>query len=353
MLRRSRAQQHLGIEAMNVVPQTTSATKPIASEGVVAAGVYVDGRRVANIAIDEASSWRSRPGHVVWIGLHEPDMSLLQNVQRQFQLHDLAIEDANHAHQRPKIEQYGEGLFIAARTAQLIDGRIAFGETHLFVGEGYLVSVRHGASTSYAAVRERCESCPRALARGEDYILYAILDFIVDNYSPVLETIHEEVEAIEDDVLANPITRSQVERLYLLRRDLLPLRHAVGPLVEVCRRLEHDNLPMVRSSMQALFRDVTDHVRTIQERTDSMREVLAFAFEASLLVGQAQETAVSKKLASWLAIIAVPTAVAGIYGMHFKHMPELEWEYGYFSVIGAILLVCAALFWRFRRVGWL
>ena len=173
------------------------------------------------------------------------------------------------------------------------------------------------------------------------------------NDSPVLETIHEEVEAIEDDVLANPITRSQVERLYMLRRDLLRLRNAIGPLVEVCRRLEHDNLPMVRSSMQALFRDVTDHVRTIQERTDSMREVLAFAFEASLLVGQAQETAVSKKLASWLAIIAVPTAVAGIYGMNFKHIPELDWEYGYFMVLGLMLIGCGGLYWRFRRAGWL
>jgi magnesium transporter len=338
---------------MNVVPLTGSTTEPVTSEGVVAAGVYVDGRRVANIAIDEASSWRSKPGHVVWIGLHEPDLALLTRVQRQFDLHDLAIEDANHAHQRPKIEQYGDALFIVARTAQLAEGGIAFGETHLFVGEGYLVSVRHGASTSYAGVRQRCESCPRALARGEDYILYAILDFIVDNYSPVLEAIHEEVESIEDDVLAHPITRTQVERLYLLRRDLLRLRNAIGPLVEVCRRLEHESLPMVRSTMQPLFRDVTDHVRTIQERIDSMREVLAFAFEASLLVGQAQETAVSKKLASWLAIIAVPTAVAGIYGMNFKYIPELQLEYGYFIVMGLMAAACVGLYWQFRRVGWL
>ncbi|KRR26674.1 magnesium transporter [Bradyrhizobium retamae] len=341
------------MEAMNVPSRATSETEPMTSEGVVAAGVYVDGRRIANIAIEEASSWRSKPGHVVWIGLYEPDLALLTSVQQQFDLHDLAIEDANHAHQRPKIEQYGDGLFIVARTAQLVRGRIAFGETHLFVGEGYLVSVRHGASTSYAPVRERCESCPRALARGEDYILYAILDFIVDNYSPVLETIHEEIEEIEDHVLASPITRAQVERLYMLRRDLLKLRNAIGPLVEVCRRLEHDNLPMVRTAMQALFRDVTDHVRTIQERTDSMREVLAFAFEASLLVGQAQETAVSKKLASWLAIIAVPTAVAGIYGMNFEHMPELKWQYGYFMVLGLMLAACSGLYWRFRSVGWL
>src|SRR6476469_6586160 len=338
---------------MNVASSTVLPTEPVSSEGVVAAGVYVDGRRVANISIDEASSWRSKPGHVVLIGLHEPDMPLLTSVQRQFQLHDLAVEDATNAHQRPKIEQYGDGLFIVARTAQLIGDTIAFGETHLFVGEGYLVSVRHGASTSYASVRQRCESCPRALARGEDYILYAILDFIVDNYSPVLESIHEEVESIEDDVLSKAISKAQIERLYMLRRDLLRLRTAIGPLVEVCRRLEHDELAMVRATMQPLFRDVTDHVRNIQERIDSMREVLAFAFEASLLVGQAQETAVSKKLASWLAIIAIPTALAGIYGMNFKHMPELDWEYGYYTLLGVMLTACTALYWRFRRVGWL
>jgi len=255
---------------MNISSQAVLATEPISSEGIVAASAYVDGRRVANITIEEAASWRGQPGHVVWIGLHEPDMALLSSVQKQFQLHDLAIEDADHAHQRPKIEQYGDALFIVARTAQLDGESIAFGETHLFVGEGYLVSVRHGPSTSYTPVRERCESCPRALARGEDYILYAILDFIVDNYSPVLETIQEEVEAMEAQVLASAMTRAQIERLYLLRRDLLRLRNAVGPLVEVCRRLEHDNLPMVRPTMQPLFRDVTDHVRTVQEQIDAL-----------------------------------------------------------------------------------
>lgn len=338
---------------MNVTSLAPATVERIRSEGLVAASVYAEGRRVADIAIDEASSWCSRPGHVVWIGLHEPGMPLLQSVQRQFHLHDLAIEDANNAHQRPKIEQYGDALFVVARTAQLVDGRIAFGETHLFIGAGYLVSVRHGASTSYTTVREHCESCPRALARGEDYILYAILDFIVDNYSPVLETIHEEIESIEDDVLTHAITRRQIERLYMLRRDLLRLRNAIGPLVEVCRRLEHDSLAIVRTAMQPLFRDVTDHVRTIQERIDSMREVLAFAFEASLLVSQSNETAVSKKLASWLAIVAVPSALAGFYGMNFKHLPGLAWEYGHIALLGTMILVCSALYFKFRRAGWL
>ena len=175
-----------------------------------------------------------------------PSGELLRRVQAEFSLHDLAIEDAEHAHQRPKLEQYGDALFIVARTAQLIDGRVAFGETHVFVGKGYIVSVRHGASTSYAAVRQHWESCPATLAKGEDFILYAILDFIVDNYMPVLEAIEDEVEAIEDSVLVKPLTAADIERLYMLRRDLLRLRNAAGPLVEVCRRLTTADLPQIR-----------------------------------------------------------------------------------------------------------
>jgi magnesium transporter len=321
--------------------------------GIVASSVYAAGKRVADIAIEEAGEWSRKEGHVVWIGLLEPDRELLLRVQKQFNLHDLAIEDAEHPHQRPKVEHYGDALFIVARTAQLIDGRVSFGETHLFVGAGYIVSVRHGASTSYAAVRQHWESCPAVLAKGEDFILYAILDFIVDNYMPVLETIEEEVDAIEDRVLVRPMTPADIERLYMLRRDLLRLRNAAGPLVEVCRRLTGADLPQIRPAMHTLFRDVTDHIRTVQEKIDSLREVLAFAFEASVLVGQAQETAVAKKLASWAAILAVPTAVAGIYGMNFENMPELKEQYGYQTVLGAIVVACVFLYWRFRKNGWL
>src|SRR3954471_24201697 len=210
--------------------------------GVIAAGVYVGGRRVASISVEEAGDWARRPGHVVWIGLHEPSIDLMRRLQAEFGLHDLAIEDALQAHQRPKLEQYGDALFVVARTAQMLSGRIAFGETHLFVGRGYVVSVRHGASTSYAPVRERCEASPKALSDGEDFILYAILDFIVDNYMPVIETIHAEVEEIEDTVTAGNPSQAQVARLYQLRRDLLRLRNAAVPLVEVCRRLEQPGL---------------------------------------------------------------------------------------------------------------
>ncbi|RWM71495.1 MAG: magnesium and cobalt transport protein CorA [Mesorhizobium sp.] len=323
------------------------------TSAVVASSVYTAGRRVADIPIEEAGEWAKKPGHVVWIGLLEPDRNLLLRVQAQFHLHDLAIEDAEHPHQRPKIEQYGDALFIVARTAQLIDRRVTFGETHLFVGAGYIVSVRHGPSTSYAVVRQHWESCPHSLAKGEDFVLYAILDFIVDNYMPVLEQIEDEVEAIEDRVLLKPMTGSDIERLYMLRRDLLRLRNAALPLVEVCRRLTSADLPQIHAAMHPLFRDVTDHIRTVQEKIDSLREVLAFAFEASLLVGQSQETAITKKLASWAAILAVPTALAGIYGMNFNDMPELRMEYGYPVVLGAIILVCSVLYWRFRKSGWL
>ncbi|MET0708219.1 MAG: CorA family divalent cation transporter, partial [Tardiphaga sp.] len=205
--------------------------------GVVASSVYARGTRVADIPIEHAREWSHKDGHVVWIGLLEPSPELLERVRAQFDLHPLAIEDAAKAHQHPKVEQYGEALFIVARTAQMVDGAIGFGETHIFVGRGYVVSVRHGASTSYAAVRARCEACPTSLTNGEDYILYAILDFIVDNYQPVIEAIQAEVEQLEDRVLRRMLHHSEFEHLYKLRRDLLKLRRAVGPLLDVCHRL--------------------------------------------------------------------------------------------------------------------
>jgi magnesium transporter len=321
--------------------------------GVVAAAAYLGGRRVAEIPVEEAGEWSRRPGHVVWIGLHEPSLDLLRRLQTEFGLHDLAIEDALKAHQRPKVEQYGDALFVVARTAQMLDGRIAFGETHLFVGRGYVVSVRHGASTTYTPVRERCEASPKALSDGEDFILYAILDFIVDNYMPVIESIQTEVEEIEDSILAATSSQGQVARLYQLRRDLLRLRNTALPLVEVCRRLEQPGLPGIDATMQPLFRDVSDHIRRIQEEIESLREVLAFAFETSLMTGQAQQTEITRRLAAWAAILAVPTAVAGIYGMNFDVMPELHWQYGYFVVLAFVAAVCGALYWRFRRNGWL
>jgi magnesium transporter len=341
---------------MNELQPPTAAPAAISAGarlGIVNAAAYAGGRRVCNIAIEEAGAWAKKPGHVVWIGLYEPAPALLALVQQQFDLHPLAIEEAGQPHQRPKLEQYGDALFIVARTAQMVEGRIAFGETHLFVGRGYVVSVRHGASASYRAVRERCEACPTTLSHGEDFILYAILDFIVDNYSPVLEAIHDAVEQVEDQVLAGKLTRGSIERLYQLRRDLGRLRLAAGPLVEVCRRLEHAEVMPIDPSMQPLFRDVADHITRVQNEIIAAREVLAFAFEAGVMLGQVEQNATMRKLAAWAAILAVPTAIAGIYGMNFENMPELKWEYGYFGVLGVIGTLISVLFWRFRRAGWL
>ena len=328
-------------------------SKPPLEPGVVAASVYAHGRRISDIGIDDAGRWSKQEGHVVWIGLLEPSQALLERIQSQLDLHPLAIEDAGKPHQYPKIERYGDALFIVARTAQILDGKIAFGETHIFVGRGYVVSVRHGASTSYATVRERAESCPTIFARGEDYILYAILDFIVDNYMPVVASIEAEVDELEDGVLHKTLQESEVDRLYMLRRELLRLRKAVTPLVDVCRRLEHADALPIDPNMQPFFRDVTDHVRRVQDDIDSLREVLAFAFEASLMAGQAQQNAITRRLAAWAAILAVPTAVAGIYGMNFEHMPELKWAYGYYVVLGGIVSICTWLYLRFRHYGWL
>src|SRR5919107_196877 len=292
-------------------PLQRGSAPPMRDSGIVAAAAYLGGQRIAEIPIEEAGEWSRRPGHVVWIGLHEPTLELLRLLQTEFGLHELAIEDALKAHQRPKLEQYGDALFVVARTAQMINGRIAFGETHLFLGRGYVVSVRHGASTSYTPVRERCEASPKALSDGEDFILYAILDFIVDNYMPVIEKIQDEVEEIEDAILAGNSSQDQVGRLYQLRRDLLRLRNAAVPLVEVCRRLEQPGLPSIDGSMQPLFRDVSDHIRRVQEEIESLREVLAFAFETGLMTGQAQQTEIARRLAAWAAILAVPTAGPG------------------------------------------
>lgn len=321
--------------------------------GLVAAVVYCRGVKVADIDIDAAGEWAKRPDHVVWIGLFEPDDALLERVRRQFALHPLAIEDAAKAHQFPKLEEFDDSLFIVARTAQIENGLLAFGETHLFVGPGYVVSVRHGPSRTYLEVRERAEARAQRLSEGEDFIVYAILDFIVDNYAPVLDNMAEQVDDIEDHVLATTMGQEEIEQLYRLRRDLLRLRNVVVPLEDVCRRLERTDIVFIDPAMRPHFRDVRDHLRRAEERIDTLRETLAFAFEASLMNAQMQQTNISRRLAAWAAILAVPTAIAGVYGMNFENMPELKWQYGYYAVLAATAAVCVFLYWRFRKAGWL
>lgn len=289
----------------------------------------------------------------MWMGLYQPTAALLDLIGQQFSLHPLMIEDALSTHELPKIEEYDQSLFLAARTAQMSDRRIEFGETYLLVGTGYVVSIRHGASTSYAPVRARAEARPANLAEGEDYIVYAILDFIVDNYFPVLDSLSAEVEQIEDDILSTSISAEEISHLYVLRRDLLRLRNAVLPLEDVCRWLERNNIIVIDKKMRPHFRDVRDHLRRVAEQIDTLRETLAFAFEARHLTAQMQQTDISRRLAAWAGILAVPTAIAGVYGMNFEHMPELKWEYGYFAIIALISVICIWLYMRFRRAGWL
>ena len=320
---------------------------------VVAAFAYRCGYRVAEIQLGDSAAWAREKGDFVWIGFHEPTEQDLRVLQAQFGLHELAIEDALSAHQVPKLEVYGDSLFVVLRTAQLDHGKVVFGETCIFVGEDYIISVRQGASQSYLPVRVRCEASPKLLTHGVDYVLHALLDFVVDNYMPVVAAAVEEVDAIEERLLEARLTRGDIERIYELRRELVRLRRVAAPMVEVCSRLRHVELPFMDKNMRPYFKDVLDHVVRVNETIDGLREVLSFAFEAAHLLESSRQGEVSRKFAGWAAILAVPTAIAGIYGMNFEFMPELTWSYGYFIVLAVIFGAAGTLFWQFRRSGWL
>ena len=320
---------------------------------VVAAYAYRCGCRIAEIQLGDSAAWAREKGDFVWIGFHEPTEHDLRTLQQQFGLHELAVEDAMSAHQVPKLEIYGESLFVVLRTAALQDGRVSFGETCIFVGEDYIITVRHGASQSYLAVRQRLETSPRLLQHGVDYVLHAILDYVVDNYMPVVDAAVEEVDAIEERLLAGRLSRGDIERIYELRRELVRLRRVAAPMVEVCSRLRHVELPSMDKNMRPYFKDVLDHVTRVNETIDGLREVLSFAFEAAHLLESARQGSVHRRFAGWAAILAVPTAIAGIYGMNFEFMPELTWRYGYFIVLAVIVGAAGTLFWRFRQSGWI
>jgi magnesium transporter len=320
---------------------------------VVGCAAYADGKRVADLDIDQLDKFEARKGAFVWIGLYEPDGEVLAKVQRRFNLHELAIEDAHRAHQRPKLEVYDESLFVVLRTAQLVQGKIQFGETHVFAGKGYIITVRHGASSSYAEVRARCERQPKLLKEGEDFVIYSIMDFVVDNYMPVVEELEAEVERLEEALSGKSFTRKMVADIYGLKRDLLELRRAVAPVVEMTNRLMRFDVPLVDKASYPYFRDVHDHALRVSESIDYLRELLNSALEVNLLVSTNSQGEVTRMLAAWAAILAVPTAVAGIYGMNFEHMPELTWRFGYPMVLLVILGACSFLYYRFKKSGWL
>jgi magnesium transporter len=276
-------------------------------------------------------------------------------VQREFSLHDLAIEDALTAHQRPKLELYDGSLFVVMRTAQLLPekGGLEFGETHVFVGERYIVSVRHGSHKSHVGLRARCEATPHLLGKGPGFVLYALMDFIVDQYLPVVEALEEQLEALEEEIFGEHFDRNTTGRIYHLKRDLLALKRAVSPLVDVCNRLMRFDISLIPEDTRPYFRDVYDHVVRINEMIDNLRELLTTALEANLSLISVSQTEHTKRLAAWAAIIAVPTMIAGIYGMNFDTMPELHWNFGYPLIMVIMFGACAALFIGFRRSGWL
>ena len=325
----------------------------IREQSILSARAYTEGIAVVEIPLDQAGEWAAKPDHFVWIGLREPQIEELTTLQIQLGLDPLAIEDAGQAHERPKMQRYGDGLFIVVRTAELIDDRVTFGETHIFAGRGYIVTVRHGESLAYSRVRAHCEAIPAQLAKGVAFVVHTLLDFTVDHYLRVMDSLQADGDAIEAQVLAKELPPEQTQRLYVLRRELLRMKNGILPLAEICGRLEHSEVLQIDKSLEHCFREVTDHVRGAQEEIDSLSARLGLAFEASLLASQAQQTEISRRLAAWAAILAVPTAMAGIYGMNFAEMPELQWKYGYPSVLATVATVCTVLYVNFRRAKWL
>ncbi|MNF63677.1 Magnesium transport protein CorA [compost metagenome] len=320
---------------------------------VVAAAVYSAGKRVTNITLDEGAAWAAKPGHFVWIGLEEPNAQELANLQRQFNLHELAIEDALEKHSRPKLETFGDALFIVTYSPVRENGKLEFIETHIFAGKGYIITCRNGQSASYAHVRQRCEARPLLLEHGEDFVLYALLDFVIENYQPVGEAIHSEIDDLERNVLCSAMSEVDILNLHGLRRDVLRLRRYAAPMVEISEELQKLSFPFIDKNMRPYFRDVQIHVTRQMEDLTTLRDIASQTIEIGVLLEAARQSVVQRKFAAWAAILAFPTAVAGIYGMNFENMPELKLHYGYFGVLAFITVGCVGLWASFKRSGWL
>jgi magnesium transporter len=311
-----------------------------------------NGDRIGEISLDAISDVLKEPETFVWVGLHEPDEPLLEKLQEEFGLHDLAIEDAHNAHQRTKIETYGDSLFLVVQTAQLINGELAFGETQIFLGQRYLVTVRHGASLSYAPARRTCEHTPELLAHGPSYGLYGVLDFIVDNLLPIVRDCREELGLLEQDIFAETFKRSTVHRLYDMQRDLMTLRLAVAPLQDITSQLVRLHPNLIPDDLRPYFRDVFDHVFRVNESISAMREMLTAAINVNLSLVTFGQNEVMKKLAGWAAMLAAPTLLTSWYGMNFQHMPELGETWAYPVMIVVMALVVSGIYVALKRAKW-
>jgi magnesium transporter len=318
---------------------------------------YQNGRKLAEIEAEDISEYVVRPDCFVWVALFEPTTGELDEMAEEFGLHPLAVEDARKGHQRPKIEEYGDSLFAVMHTIEAAtdesDAALTGGEVDIFVGSNYILSVRHRTQKGFADVRARCEREPDLLQHGSGFVFYALMDTIVDRYFPILDGLETELEAIEEQIFVKNSARSNIESLYALKQKLMVLKHAVDPMEEATGKLFGGRVPQVCSGMQAYFRDVHDHIHRIHGSIEGIRDMMATAIQVNLGMISLAESEVTKKLAAWAAIIAVPTMVAGIYGMNFKHMPELDWLFGYPLAVLTMVLGDVVLYLHFRKVKWL
>lgn len=320
---------------------------------VVNSIVYRNGERGEVIDAEKIGEVMDEPDTFIWLGLYQPDPPFMKKMQEQFGLHELAIEDALTAHQRPKIEQYGDSLFIVLKTAHLTeDDRLEFGETHFFVNEKFLITVRHGASDTYAPLRQRAEERSEMLSKGVGFPLYCLFDFIVDNYSNITAALGERINELERAMFRTEFDRRAVQKVYTLRRQLLSLRNAAMPVDEICNQLIRLHENIIPKPLRAYIRDVQDHAHHVVTDADDMREILTNAMHVNLALVTVQQNEVVKKLAGWGAILVIPTVIFSMYGMNFESMPEIHSPYGYPISIGGTLLICAALYWRLKRAGW-
>jgi len=320
---------------------------------LINSAAYEDGKRIAEPSLDEIEAFAARPGCFVWVALRDASADELDRVRRVFDLHELAIEDVGHGSQRPKLDEYGEALFVVMQLIERNGDELVVGQLSVFVGDGYVVSVRGHSAQNFLGVRERCEREPHLLKQGPSFVLYALMDAVVDRYFPVVEQLEAELESIEDRIFVSGTARINIERLYALKRKLGVLKHAVAPLLEVLSKLHGGRIPRLCANSDDYFRDVADHLQRIDASIDSIRDTIGTAIAVNLSMVTIEDNEVTKRLAAWAGIFAVATAFAGIWGMNFQNMPELKLRYGYPMALGVIAGACAFVWWRFKRSGWL
>jgi magnesium transporter len=314
---------------------------------------YQQGQKLADIPIADISDWLAKPDCFIWVALRDASPAELAQMQEEFDLHPLAVEDASRGHQRPKIEEYGDIVFVVMHLLEMQQNQVNVGEVAVFVGRNFVLSVRNGSQQNFLGVRERCEREPELLKQGAAFVAYALMDTVVDRYFPLVEAIETDLEEVEDQIFERGSARWNIERLYALKHRSSTVRHAVVPLLEVVGKLHGGRVPAVCQASQEYFRDVHDHLARINGAIDAVRDTIATAIQVNLSLVTIEESEVTKRLAAWAAIFAVSTALAGIWGMNFEVMPELKWAYGYPMALGIIGFTAAFLYWRFRKRGWL